>query len=121
MTLRDKIIKYLSENKKGYKNHTQFISILSKKTGESSNDINKCIYQMIKEGFLIEDNKRQLRFSEELGYKKGIISGNRRGFAFIRPLNKNDRISKTVEDLFVAPPNLLVLLTAMKFYIKLWR
>lgn len=106
ITLKEKIIKHLSESKKDYKNYSQFFTTLSKKTAESTEDIIVCVNQMMKEGILAEDSRKNLKLSSEMGYKKGVVSGNKRGFAFIKPLNENGRVSKSATHLFVAPPNL---------------
>lgn len=104
--LQEKIIEILEDGKLRYKNFNQFFSFLSKTLTEPVENIAKYVNKMLSEGLLIENSSRQLIPTKDSGYKKGKITGNARGFAFVKPINQFGKISKNEMDLFISPNNL---------------
>ncbi len=57
------------------------------------------IKKMIDEGLLVKTGSGRYGLPERLGYVTGVLEGNRRGFAFLRP-------DRQEEDVFISPDNL---------------
>lgn len=101
--LQKKIIKAVEEYGLEYKNFNQFFLFLSRMLKESPENIAKAVNRMLSEGILIEKSNRQLETTKKANVKKGIFTGNQRGFGFIKPMSELNRTSKKEIDLFVAP------------------
>lgn len=107
INLQKQIIDFFGTHNLKYKDYNQLFLFLSKELNEKSENIAKCINRMISEGILIENSRRQLVVSKEFGFKKGIVCGNSKGFAFIKPITNLGKISKREIDFFVPASKML--------------
>lgn len=103
--LQKKILELLKQDRIDYKNYNHFFSTISKLLKEDVNVIAKAVNKMISNGDLIE-NGRKIEIRKNTSLKKGIIVGNRRGFAFVKPITEFGKTSKRQIDLFIAPNKL---------------
>jgi ribonuclease R len=105
-SLQKQIVKAVEENKLEYKSFNQFFIFLSKTLKETPEDVAKAVKKLLNEGVLIEKTNRHLGTSKKAGLRKGIIIGNQRGFAFIKPITEFGKTSKKETDLFISPNKL---------------
>lgn len=98
--LRDKIIEFVNQTKKRYKNKNEFILSLSAYCDEGFNDVKNTVDKLLSLGTIVEDGKGKYKSLENSGLFKGRLVGNNKGFGFVEVDNPQ------IPDFFI-PPNKL--------------
>ncbi len=96
--LRDKIVQLLKEKKQKALTLPQLLSALNMQKHDKNILLDE-MKKMQQEGLLVRTGSGRYGLPERLGYMTGVLQGNRRGFAFLRP-DRQD------EDIFISAGNL---------------
>jgi ribonuclease R len=94
------IIKFIEKNKLNLKNFNTVIGRMRDKLDLKKSEAIKLVNELKQEGLLVETKEKKLATAKKLKLIKGIVSGNRKGFAFVEPTDTN------LPHLFIAPKNL---------------
>ena len=96
--LRDRIHDALENHKQKSLALPQILDVLGMQKHDKSIVLSE-IKKMIDDGLLVKTGNGRYGLPERLGYVTGVLEGNRRGFAFLRP-------DRQEEDVFISPGNL---------------
>ncbi|MGM0651501.1 MAG: ribonuclease R [Bacillota bacterium] len=96
--LRDRIHDALKNHKQKSLALPQILDVLGLQKHDKSIVLAE-IKKMIDDGLLIKTGSGRYGLPERLGYVTGVLEGNRRGFAFLRP-------DRQEEDVFISPDHL---------------
>lgn len=97
----ERLINTIIEKHLSYLSFDELVNALYKFLGINKTKLEKYVNEMIANGTLMFDDRQTLFISSKKGYIKGVIIGNRKGFAFCKQDTKDEE-----KDIFIAKSNL---------------